>query len=374
MKRLAALFLALCLLLTGCGWMDGSYHRVTPHQQHSSGNDSQVEEAKNYLQLRTALENMVNSGEERRVISVAGFLQDQLGDSVEMALRHIRSSYPIGAYAVEEITYEIGTIGGTPAVAVEISYRHGKSEIQRIRQVEDMAQVHELVATALTEFETGLVMYVQDYQAVDIHQLVEDFASANPSVVMETPAVSVQIYPDTGAQRVLELKFTYQSSRESLRTMRDRVRRLFDSAALYVSQDAQDGQKLAQLYTFLMERFDSYQLKTSLTPAYSLLNHGVGDSRAFAEVFAEMCGRIGVECHVVVGTRGGEPWCWNIVLDEGYYYHVDLPACQSQGSYQVNIDSQMADYVWDYSAYPACTGRQVMELPEETGETDSPES
>lgn len=374
MKRLAALFLALCLLLTGCGWMDGSYHRVTPHQQHSSGNDSQVEEAKNYLQLRTALENMVNSGEERRVISVAGFLQDQLGDSVEMALRHIRSSYPIGAYAVEEITYEIGTIGGTPAVAVEISYRHGKSEIQRIRQVEDMAQVHELVAAALTEFETGLVMYVQDYQAVDIHQLVEDFASANPSVVMETPAVSVQIYPDTGAQRVLELKFTYQSSRESLRTMRDRVRRLFDSAALYVSQDAQDGQKLAQLYTFLMERFDSYQLKTSLTPAYSLLNHGVGDSRAFAEVFAEMCGRIGVECHVVVGTRGGEPWCWNIVLDEGYYYHVDLPACQSQGSYQVNIDSQMADYVWDYSAYPACTGRQVMELPEETGETDSPES
>lgn len=373
MKRLAPIFLALCLLLTGCGWMDGSYHRVTPHQQHSSGNDSQVEEASNYLQLRTALENMVNSGEERRVISVAGFLQDQLGDSVEMALRHIRSSYPIGAYAVEEITYEIGTIGGTPAVAVEISYLHGKSEIQRIRQVEDMAQVHELVAAALTEFETGLVMYVQDYQAVDIHQLVEDFASANPSVVMEAPAVSVQIYPDTGAQRVLELKFTYQSSRESLRTMRDRVRRLFDSAALYVSQDAQDGQKLSQLYTFLMERFDSYQLKTSLTPAYSLLNHGVGDSRAFAEVFAEMCGRIGVECHVVVGTRGGEPWCWNIVLDEGFYYHVDLPACQNQGGYQANIDSQMADYVWDYSAYPACTGRPVMELPDETGETDSPE-
>ena len=36
MKRLPILFLALCLLFTGCGWMDGSYHSVTPHH-HLSG-------------------------------------------------------------------------------------------------------------------------------------------------------------------------------------------------------------------------------------------------------------------------------------------------------------------------------------------------
>ena len=366
MKRIVSVVMAVCLMLTGCGWLDGAYHSVTPHQQYSGGNDSQVEVAENYLQLRTALENMVSSGVESSVISVVGFRQEQLSSSIDMAVRHIKNSYPIGAYAVEEITYEVGTIGGTAAVAVEISYLHGKSEIRKIRRVENMDQVHELIAGALTEFDTSLVVYIENYQAQDIHQLVEDYAGANPSVVMETPEVKAQIYPEAGRERVLELKFIYQSSRDSLRTMRDVVQRFFVSAALYISHDAQDTRILSQLYSFLMERFDSYQIKTSITPAYSLLNHGVGDSTAFAEVYAEMCARAGVECLVVVGTRDGEPWSWNIVQDNGYYYHVDLLACQVRGSFQCFTDSQMEDYVWDYSAYPACTDRPVNQEPQET--------
>ena len=377
MKRLIPILLAACLLLTGCGWLDGSYHRVTPHQQHSTGNDSQVEVAENYLQLRKALENMVSSGVESSVISVAGFRQEQLSNGMEMAVRYVKGSYPIGAYAVEDIRYEVGTIGGTAAVAVEITYVHGKSEIQKIRWVENMEQARELIAGALTEYSTSLVMHIGAYEAVDIHQLVDDFAAENPGVVMETPEVSVRTYPEAGWDRVMELKFTYQSNRDTLRAMRDVVRRVFESAALYVSHNASDAQKLSQLYSFLMERFDNYQVKTSITPAYSLLNHGVGDSAAFAEAYSEMCEQAGVECLVVVGTRDGEPWCWNIVLNDGYYYHVDLLACQARGSYRALTDSQMANYVWDYSAYPACTGRPPVEQPEETTapeeETEPPE-
>ena len=377
MKRIVLAFLAVCLLLSGCQWPDGRYHRMTPHQQPSAEDESQVEVAENYLQLRTALENMVSAGVENSVISVSDFRQDQLSDSIAMAVRHVKNTYPLGAYAVEEISYEVGTIGGTSAVAVEITYLHGRNELRRIHQVENMEQAEELIAAALTDFDTKLVLLIDAYQAADIGQWVEDYASDNPSVVMETPEISLQIYPETGHQRVLELKFKYQSSRDSLRVMRDLVQRVFDSAALYVSHDAGDARKLSQLYAFLMERFDSYQLKTSLTPAYSLLNHGVGDSAAFAEVYAEMCEKAGMECMVVVGTRSGEPWCWNIVLDDGYYYHVDLLACQTQGGFRSCTDSQMADYVWDYSAYPACTGRPVEEVPEETtvpsGETESAE-
>lgn len=366
MKHLIPILLAVCLLLGGCGWLEGSYHRVTPHQQPSSEDRSQVEVAKNYLQLRTVLENMVSAGVESSVISVADFRQNQLSDSMDLAVHYVKNTYPLGAYGVENITYEVGTIGGTSAVAVEITYLHGRSELQRIRHVEDMEQAQSLIEAALTEFDTNLVLLIDNYRVADIHQLVDDFASVNPSVVMETPEISVQTYPETGRERVMEVKFIYQSSRDSLRVMRDRVQRVFDSAALYVSHDAQDSRKLSQLYSFLMERFDSYQLKTSLTPAYSLLNHGVGDSAAFAEVYAEMCAKAGVECLMVVGTRRGEPWCWNIVLDDGYYYHVDLLACQAQGGFSVRIDDQMADYVWDYSSYPACTGRPVVEIPEET--------
>lgn len=377
MKRILPLILACCLLLSSCGWLDGSYHRIMPHQQPASEDGSQVEVAKNYLQLRTVLENMVSAGVESSVISVADFQQEKLSGSMDRAVQHIKNNYPLGAYAVEEITYEVGTIGGTSAVAVEITYLHSRSELQRIHRVENTEQAQDLIASALTDFDTNLVLLIENYQPADIYQQVEDFASANPSVVMETPEMSVQIYPETGRERVMELKFIYQSSRDNLRSMRDWVQRMFNSAALYVSHDAQDLQKFSQLYAFLMERFESYQVKTSLTPAYSLLNHGVGDSAAFADVYAEMCAKAGVECLVVVGTRSGEPWYWNIIQDDGYYYHVDLLACQGQGGFTVRVDNQMSDYVWDYSAYPACTGRPVVETPEEitepAEETTAPE-
>ena len=368
MKRVAAIALAVCLLLTGCGWLDGSYHSVSPHQQYSGGNDSQVEVAKNYLQLRTALENMVSSGVESSVISVVDFQPEQLISSMDMAVRHIKHSYPIGAYAVEEITYEVGTIGGTAAVAVEIVYLHGKSEIRKIRRAENMEQVHEQIAEALTAYDTSLVVYIENYQVRDFHQLVEDYAGQNPSLIMETPEVKAQIYPDAGRERVLELKFAYQSSRDSLRTMREMVQRVFVSSSLYVSHDAEDFRVLSQLYAFLMERFDSYQIKTSITPAYSLLNHGVGDSSAFAEVYAEMCRRADIECMVVVGTRSGEPWTWNIVREDGYYYHVDLLACHAQGSFRCLTDTQMDEYVWDYSAYPQCVEKPAPEAPPQESE------
>lgn len=374
MKRLGILILAVCLAFTGCGWLDGSYASVTPHRQPSGGSESQVEAADNYLQLRTALENMVAAGTESSVISVAEIQPERLEDFLEMAVRYVKNSFPLGAYAVEEITCELGTIGGDTAVAVEITYLHERQEILSIRQVTDMAEARELIGSALESCEPGLVMLIEEYQITDIHQLVDDFAAENPHSVMEAPELTVQLYPDSGRQRVLELKFSYQSSRDSLRNMADVVQRVFDSAALYVSHDAEDHQKLSQLYAFLMERFSDYQVKTSITPAYSLLNHGVGDSNAFAVVFAQMCQRAGVECHVVVGTRRGEPWCWNIVLDDGYYFHVDLLACQQWGGFLALTDGQMADYVWDYSAYPVCTGRPPVqeetvpptEVPEDT--------
>ena len=69
---------------------------------------------------------------------------------------------------------------------------------------------------------------------------------------------------------------------------------VFESAVLYVSGDGAEKQKFSQLYAFLMERFD-YKVETSITPAYSLLRHGVGDSRAFATVYAAMCRLAGLE-------------------------------------------------------------------------------
>ena len=359
-RKLFALFLILSMLLSGCAWLDGSYVHVTPHQAGGGGNQGEALSAENYSELLGILKDMVAAGKNDCVIYTGDFDGDAMNRGLKMAGDYIRVTDPIGAYAVEDITFEQGASSGKPAVAVSITYRRTSAEIQRILRLTDTDAAQPLVQKALQNCDSRLVMLIEEYRQTDFDQLVQNLALAYPESVMETPQTVETVY-GKGSSRVVELSFTYENSRDNLRQMQAQVRPVFDSAALYVSGDGADSQKFGQLYAFLMERFE-YKLETSITPAYSLLRHGVGDSRAFATVYAAMCRMAGLECRIVTGTRQGEPWTWNLVWDNGKPYHVDLLACSAAGAYWERTDEEMQGYVWDYSAYP----ESVRSVPENT--------
>lgn len=359
-QRLCILLCALCLILCGCTWMNGSYLSITPHQGQNSGFQSRDRTASNYLELRAVLEDMVQSGTENAVINVAGYRQDLVEEGIANVVLYIAKRFPLGAYAIDDISYEIGSAGGRPAVSINISYIHGRSEIRKIADVTDMREVREQVIAALSNCDDSVVLWVKSYQESDLVQIVEDYAKENPNVVMELPQVAVGVYPDTGSNRIVEVKFTYETSRESLRQMQQQVRRVFASAQLYISADAEPEQKYSQLYTFLMERFD-YQLQTSITPAYSLLNHGVGDCEIFASIYAAMCRQAGLDCQMVSGTRYGQSWYWNIIREDGVNYHVDLLRCSEEGQFRWLTDEAMEGYVWDYAVFPYSVAEETQQ-------------
>lgn len=361
-RKVILLLLAASLLLTGCGWLDGRYVSAIPHREQRQNIQTDVIAASNYQDLMAALESLVAAGTENATINVADYPSDMIDGGIATAVRYARDTYPIGDYAVEDIHCELGTSGGVPALAVTITYRHSWAEIQRIHHLEDANAAEAVIAEALERYDANAVLLVEDYSSRDFTQLVQDYAAEHPETVMETPQVTVSIY-GSGKSRVVELIFTYQNSRDALRQMRSQVKPVFNSAVLYVSGDGADRQKFSQLYGFLMERFD-YTIETSITPAYSLLRHGVGDSRAFATVYAAMCREAGLECMTVTGTCSGEPRTWNMVLDNGHYYHVDLLRCNETGGYRELTDGEMRNYVWDYSAYPECTGAIAPETQE----------
>ena len=366
------LILAMSLLLSGCSVFNRSYISVEPHREQRQTVQTDTIMASDYLELLGAMEKMIESGTEVAAIKVPDYPEDTLDYSMKMAIRHSMESDPIGSYAVSDIVYELGSSSGVPAVSVGISYHHNRSEIQRIRRAKDTQSAEKIVAEALKAYESGIVVLVEDYEIRDFTQFVQDYAEKNPQAVMEIPQVSQRNY-GTGRDRLIELIFTYQTSKDSLRRMQTQVQPVFDAAALYVSGEGEDYQKYSQLYAFLMERFD-YKVETSITPAYSLLRHGVGDSRAFATVYAAMCRSAGLESMTVTGTRAGEPWTWNIVKDNGGYYHVDLLRSNRNGQFRELTDSQMSSYVWDYSAYPECIGQEADQETEATeipAETDS---
>lgn len=352
--RWIPLVLTLSLTLTGCGIFDGQYVRVTPRAVQSSKDKTQSITVSNYLDLRARLLEMVAAGTESGMVFAENYDYDTLVENMDMARRHILSYDPIGAYAVEDVAYEIGTNDGNTAVAVSIAYRHSLSDIRGIVQPKTEAALERVILQALENYEARKVLLLSENRKTDFTQLVQNLAQTHPQTVMECPTVSVGVY-GLGSSQVVELNFTYENSRDALRQMQTQVQPVFDSASLYVSGDGSDQQKFSQLFSFLMDRFQ-YSIETSITPAYSLLRHGVGDSRAFATVYAAMCRDAGLECGIVVGTRAGEPWTWNIICDNGNYYHVDLIRCNSEGSFQEKTDFAMTGYVWDYSAYPACGG------------------
>ena len=323
---------------------------MTPHQGGlGQTGEGTVHAVRNYTELRGALIGMIDSGSERALFSLAEYPREEVPEDLQRAVAYAREIYPVGAYAVESIDYNFGTGLGASALSVDITYRRSRAKIESIRTVRWISGAKKEVEDALDQIADSLVLQIAGYQETDFGAIILGYAQRNPDRVMEVPGVSVRIFPDRGETRVVELSFHYRTDRSELRSMREQVEPVFSSAALYVTGTAGEQTKFSQLHAFLMERMD-YTIESTITPAYSLLCQGVGDSRAFAQIYAAMCSRIGLEARVVSGKCGGELRWWNLVRIDGRWYHLDLLADQQ---FVLLTDGQMGEYEWDREAYPA---------------------
>ncbi len=342
--------LLMVILLCGCDfWMNGSRYSVNKHQQNGFSGD-QIVEISDYSRLLSQMISMVQAGGENSAFQLTDGTSETLQTYMSEACEYIKNDYVLGAYAVDEITYEITQSRGEPVAAVKIKYLRTQAELLRMKLVLTVTDAERLIRTALENVDDILVLRVLDYQQTDFSQIVEDYFHANPAVCMELPQVKTAVYPDSGQERIVELRFIYQTNRNTLRSMQEMVAQIFDSASLYISASDTPHEKYAQLFRFLMQRYD-YTIETSITPSYSLLRYGVGDNRAFADVYAAMCRQSGLPCQVVSGTRDGQAWFWNVVKINGVYYHIDLLRCDEQGMLMMKTKDQMSGYVWDYSEY-----------------------
>lgn len=351
MKRLIALLCVLPLLLAGCNWFDGSYQSVTPHTENSIQLDPNNLSPTNLDGLISILVQMVRNGVEDGVIVLDKYDRNLISKDLESAIQRITATDPLAAYAVKSMQYEFGSSAGKLAAAITIEYYHGKAEIRKITTVPSTVQAKEAIGNCLNQCDAGIVLYINNYTDEDFAQYVTDYAGLHPDLVMEHPDVTVNIYPETGNERVLEVKFTYQNSVSSLKNMQQAVAPIFEASVLLGSGSTDEEQKFSQLYALLMSR-SSYQLQTSITPTYSLLQYGIGDSKAFANVYGAMCRKANLDCQTVTGTKDGQPWHWNIIRIGKAYYHLDLLGCKQAGAFLPKQSDAMTNYVWDYHAFP----------------------
>ena len=348
MRRTVVAVLAVIIMLTvsGCALFSETY--VSEHLHHGSnqGGQSGQQIASSYPEILTSLSTLISHGESSGIIILTD-LSEQVGISyMQAAVKNLMLQNPIAAYAVENIKYDLGTNAGRIAVAVQIDYSRSRADIVAIKSVKDMHEAELLIGQSIEQAVGAVVFCVEEFVQTDFAAVVRDYADMNAAMVMEVPQVMTAVYPRTGQNRLVELKFTYQNSQEDLLNMQALVRPVFTSAELYVQGESSARTKFQQLHSFLMERTD-YEIRSAITPTYSLLQDGIGDSKAFACVYAAMCSQAGLECRVINGTRNAEPWSWNQVVINNRVYYIDLIESARNGRLQFRTASEMVGYTWE---------------------------
>ncbi len=355
MRRYIAFVLLAAMLfatLSGCGWMDGEYVFEEPSSLSNAKSSKNVIAVSSYSQMCGALLNLVESGAVNAIFDVSNFNDGSVRFFMDAAIRYVTTSNAMGAYAVDGITYEIGTSTGDQAVAINIQYRFGRDHIMKIIRSYGMDEVRQTLVDALQSFEPSIVLRVSKYEDIDFEQWIADYALMHPETVIEVPKIEMNIYPQKGTDRIIALDFAYTYSPVDLMDMQRSVNSILNNALQDTEQIIDPLDQYIALYDYLTDNGIYTLEEMSDTPVYSVLVNNTGDCASFSNVYAMLCRRAGLECEIVSGTYNDRPWVWNIIYVDDVFLHFDLLRCYQTKGFALHGTSEMDGYIWDYGSFP----------------------
>ncbi len=376
----------IVLFLSGCSMYEGEYSSVSvyepePESVGAEDGDGYVS-VTNYSVLRANISSLVTvRGENMRIVFKD--YEGEVAEDLAVACKEVSTNTALGLYSVDYITYSIERIVSYDEAEIFVSYSKTEEEIEGIEYGYTTENLVELVERTMWDFDDYLAVSVTAAELSNamVYDIVAQASYGIPTGNVEKPDVLAQVYDAGGAQKIVELRFSYDSEEELLERKREDLAAVLLEA--YKQSDSADGYEVSRAaYTQLVEnvRYDV----AGGTTAYDALVHGAANSEGMAIAYAAITELSGMECYVVSGRHDNELHYWNIVKIEDAYFHVDSSRALTDGeaSTLLMADSQMWDrYWWDTEHYPDCdvvlNGRNldviVPEKPIESAEpTQSP--
>lgn len=361
-KRATALLLAVSLVLSlaGCGMFNKAYLSVTKYEDAANASTSETVEASDYAGIINAVETFVRQHRTIGKLKISNY-DGTLQTDLTQACTEVKAQYPLAAYAVSYMSTDLSRSASAYDATVYIVYRHTQNEIDAVRYLSDKSALPAAMDETLTALGTytAFKLISPSVTADDVRAAAVSAFQSDPAACIVQPEVSVQVYPESGSLRFVEVELAYGWRTSELQkmksTMLGRISQITDGIG-----DVGDARyalavcdELSQSCTYTPAGSDALA-----STAYGALVNGTADSRGFALAFAALCRKNSIECHVVDGTLNGEQHDWNIVLLGGAYYHVDLSMETANGISNVFMrtdrEMQRQKYSWDTSAYPAC--------------------
>jgi len=350
-KRLLPALLALSLTLTGCAaLLDRDYLDITPYNptQTAEGNSS-ILRAESYQELVNALMYFVTQGAEEGVVRLYADSQE-LDANLEAACLEVVQESPLGAYAVEHITYSVTPLVTYSEAKVQITYRRSRDQIAAIANATGITAIRSELRAALTAFDRERVLHISyfDHEESFISSLIRQAYLSVPAAALDYPDFTVSVYPNSGRQRIVEITLTYHLEQEELLRRRNELEKtLVQTAAAFPPLDEK------ALYPEVAGHLTDVCVYASEggNTAYHALVEGSANSEGLALAMAALCAQADLPCQVVEGTLNDTPHFWNLVHTEQGWLHLDLTAdAEEVPLLQANPAMEAAGYLWDAEA------------------------
>lgn len=365
---IAVLLCALC----GCtSIFKKDYLSVSTYVDDAHSADSDMTRVSDYGELKNALIQMFNNHETEGRLKFTDY-DGSLQNDIMMAYQEVKASNALASYAVNYISYDPSPIATYYEAAIYISYKHSESEISDIRFITGRSKLNEAFGEILSDLDTyaALRMTSATITVDEVKQAVYSAFAVDPASCVVMPELTVELHPESGVQRIIELKLDYGLPANTLKKLRSELTDKLYEISGGLSKTSEAAFALGAYnalakgceYDALPPAADAEgsQLSSDYrSTAYGALAEGKADSLGIALAYCALCRTEGIECVVVTGTLDGEGHCWNIVKIDQTYYHVDVSGYGALGLEKtfMRSDQQMGEkYAWDAASYPVCNG------------------
>ena len=425
MKRLLrplALALAMMLLLSGCSmepvrqWFrnlnlsaieipwpelnlfDREYYSEEVYQPQTEEADDAADGTSgisNYTELVRAITDMVEAHEEAAVLQLPNY-EGTVSADLSEACWAVKASTALGAFAVDYISYDVSRIVSYYQAEINITYKRSAYQIDAMEELPGITALSDRITSALEEEESYLVLRINSAAATAdaVTQAVSDAYYGDPLVCPVLPEVTVEVFPESGMDRILEITVSYGADSETLAEKRSQLQSGLVSllaAAGLADEDETASQELAALSIDFADDAACadalYALCTALSErcvceetagatAWDALTQGTASSEGVSMALEAVCQTLGIPCRVIRGYRDSGEQVWDLVTVGDETYHVDVSAWgeDGQGVFLAGDDEISSTHWWDASQYPVCGhDYYYFGLPEGSGELSQEE-
>lgn len=352
-SRALALLTAAALTLTGCSsLLEQEYTYITPHNAAPTADgDPSILRADSYQELVNALIYFVTTGTEKGTVRLY-MDEEDLDASLNAACLEVAHEDPLGAYAVEYITFSLSSVVAYSEATVNITYRRTKEQVASIVQATGTTAIRSELASTMSAFQSECVLRISYFN--EDEEFIQDLARQAyynaPSSALGMPQLQVFLYPASGQQRIVEILLTYPDDLSKLEQQKAALTNWLQSLSAPFAAFSGDS-RIEQAARSIVSAGTYDPVGGSSVCA--LMDQGSANSEGIALTMAALCQHLGLPFRVVEGTLNGQPHFWNMVQISSGWRHLDLTDSQS-GPYAPRTDQQMAElgYHWDTNLVP----------------------